>query len=158
YPDASRIWLFGGHCEKPVHLTIRARLTLLYFVVLAASFVAFFWICDFGFRRSIEISLNDASRSNLETVRRVIEGSNPRGLPKVQKELSELASLWANGAIFEVAGPDGQWIFRPQKFQAAQAPLPAATAAGMSFVTINLEALQYRIARQRVIIAGKVFL
>jgi len=58
-----------------VHLTIRARLTLLYFVVLAASFVAFFWICDFGFRRSIEITVNDASLSNLETVRHVIEGS-----------------------------------------------------------------------------------
>lgn len=141
-----------------MHLTIRARLTLLYFVVLAASFVAFFWICDFGFRRSIEITVNDASHSNLETVRRVIEGSLPRGLPKVQKELSELAGLWANGAIFEVAGPDGKWIFRPPRFQAAQTPLPEAPAAGVSFVTTNLEALQYRIARERVIIAGNVFL
>ena len=141
-----------------MHLTIRARLTLLYFVVLAASFVAFFWICDFGFRRSIEITVNDASRSNLETVRRVVEGSLPRGLPKVQKELSELAGLWAKGAIFEVAGPDGQWIFRPQRLQAVQTPLPEATAQGMSFVTTNLEALQYRIARERVVVGGNVFL
>jgi heavy metal sensor kinase len=141
-----------------VHLTIRARLTLLYCVVLAASFVAFFWICDFGFRRSIEITVNDASRSNLETVRRVIEGSLPKGLPKVRKELSELAGLWANGAFFEVAGPDGQWVFRPQRFQAAQAPLPEAPAQGMSFVTTNLESLQYRIARERVVIGGNVFL
>ncbi|MFI5094771.1 MAG: sensor histidine kinase [Candidatus Acidiferrales bacterium] len=141
-----------------MHLTIRARLTLLYFVVLATSFVAFFWICDFGFRRSIEITVNDASRSNLETVRRVIDGSFPRGLPKVQKELSELAGLWANGAIFEVAGPDGRWIFRPQRFQAAQFPLPEPPASGMSFVTTNLEALQYRIARERVVVGDNVFL
>ena len=141
-----------------MHLTIRARLTLLYFVVLAASFVAFFWICDFGFRRSIEITVNDASHSNLETVRRVIDDSLPRGVPKVQKELSELAGLWANGAIFEVAGPDGQWIFRPQRFQAPQAPLPDAPAQGISFLTTNLEALQYRIARERVVIGGDVFL
>jgi len=141
-----------------VHLTIRARLTLLYFVVLAASFVAFFWICDFGFRRSIEITVNDASRSNLETVRRVIDGSLPRGIPKVQKELSELAGLWANGAIFEVAGPDGQSIFRPKRFQALQAPLPEVPAQGISFLTTNLEALQYRIARERVVIGGGVFL
>ncbi len=141
-----------------MHLTIRARLTLLYFVVLAASFVAFFRICDYGFRRSIEITVNDASRSNVETVRRVIEGSLPRGIPKVQKELSELAGLWANGAIFEVAGPDGQWIFRPQKFQATQAPLMEAPAAGMLFITTNLQSLQYRIARERVIIAGNTFL
>jgi heavy metal sensor kinase len=141
-----------------VHLTIRARLTLLYFVVLAASFVAFFWTCDFGFRRSIEITVNDASRSNLETVHRVIEGSLPMGLPKVQKELSELAGLWANGAIFEVAGHDGQWIFRPQRFQTSQPPLPQAPASGMSFITTNLEALQYRIARQHVTLDGNVFL
>jgi len=141
-----------------VHLTIRARLTLLYFVVLAASFVAFFWICDFGFRRSIEITVNDASRSNLETVRRVIDDSLPRGVPKVQKELSELAGLWANGAIFEVAGPDGQWIFRPQRLQAPQTPLPQAPATGVAFLTTNLEALQYRIARERVVIGGTVFL
>jgi len=76
----------------------------------------------------------------------------------VQKELGELAGLWANGAIFEVAGPDGQWIFRPPRFQAAQTPLPEAPAAGMSFVTTNLEALQYRIARERVVIGGGVFL
>src|SRR5208282_2443056 len=76
----------------------------------------------------------------------------PRGVPKVQKELSELAGLWANGAIFEVAGPDGQWIFRPQRFQALQAPLPDAPAQGISFLTTNLEALQYRIARERVVI------
>ncbi|HKN23825.1 MAG TPA: ATP-binding protein [Candidatus Acidoferrum sp.] len=141
-----------------MHLTIRARLTLLYFVVLAASFVAFFWICDFGFRRSIEITVNDASRSNLETVSRVIDGSLPKGIPKVQKELSELAGLWANSAIFEVAGADGQWIFRPQRFQVPQAPLPEAPAQGMTFVTTNLEALQYRIAREHVIVGGNVFL
>jgi hypothetical protein len=55
-----------------VKLTIRARLTILYFVVLAASFIAFFWICDFGFRRGIETTVNDASRSNLQIVRRVL--------------------------------------------------------------------------------------
>ena len=141
-----------------MYLTIRARLTLLYFVVLAASFVAFFWICDIGFRRSIEITVNDASRSNLEIVQRVVDASLPRGLPKVQKELNELAGLWANGAIFEVAGPDGQWIYRPRRFQAPQAPLPEAPAQGVSFLTTNLETLQYRIARERVVLGGNLFL
>jgi hypothetical protein len=83
-----------------VKLAIRSRLTLLYFVVLAATFVAFFWICDFGFRRSIETTVNEASRSNLDIVERVVDGSLPRGLPKVHSELNELSELWANGAIF----------------------------------------------------------
>ena len=88
-------------------LTIRARLTLLYLVVLAASFVAFFWICDFGFRRGIAITVNDASRSDLEIVQRVLTLSASKGTPKIQKELTELSELWANGAIFQVSAADG---------------------------------------------------
>jgi two-component system, OmpR family, heavy metal sensor histidine kinase CusS len=140
-----------------VNLTIRARLTLLYCVVLAASFAAFFWICDFGFRRSIETTVNDASRRNLEIVQRVLENSVPRGRPKVQKELSELSELWANGAIFEVSEPDGSWIFRSPRFLLSQFPLPAPPPDGMFFLTTNLDNQQYRIAQQRVSAAGRIF-
>ena len=140
-----------------MNLTIRARLTLLYFVVLAASFAAFFWICDFGFRRSIEITVNDASRSNLERVRAVIEKALPEGVPKVRHELTELSALWASGAIFEVAGPDGQWIFQSPRFQKPQAPLPELESPEVSFLTTNLDLLQYRIARQKMALGGYTF-
>jgi heavy metal sensor kinase len=140
-----------------VNLTIRARLTLLYFVVLAASFAAFFWICDFGFRRSIEITVNDASRSNLERVRAVIEKALPEGVPKVRHELTELSGLWASGAIFEVAGPDGQWIFQSTRFLKPQAPFPELESPEVSFLTTNLDLLQYRIARQQMALAGYTF-
>lgn len=138
-------------------LTIRARLTLLYFVVLAASFVAFFWICDFGFQHGIETTVNDASQSNLDIVQRVVRNSLPKGVPKVQKELTELSELWANGAIFEVAGPDGQWIFRSPRFLLAQNPLPAPPASGIVFRTTNLDLKQYRIAQQTVSVDGQNF-
>jgi heavy metal sensor kinase len=138
-------------------ITIRARLTALYFLVLAASFTAFFFICDFGFQRSIEVTVNDASRNNLEIVGRVLQGSLAKGLPKVQKELGELSELWANGAIFEVAGPDGQWIYRSPRFLSAQSPLAPASTEKVSFLTTNLELLQYRIARQRIWIDGQGF-
>ena len=136
-------------------LTIRARLTLLYFVVLAASFAAFFWICDFGFRRGIETTVNDASRSDLEIVQRVLTLSTSRGIPKAQKELSELSELWANGAIFEVSEGDGQWIFRSPRF--LQESLPAAPSEGISFLTKNLASQQYRIAQKSVPIEGHLF-
>jgi heavy metal sensor kinase len=140
-----------------VNLTIRARLTLLYFVVLAASFAAFFWICDFGFRRSIEITVNDASQSNLERVRAVVEKALPEGIPKVGRELTELAGLWASGAIFEVAGPDGQWIFESPRFLKPQAPFPELLSDKISFLTTNLDLLQYRIARQKISLGGYTF-
>lgn len=138
-------------------LTIRARLTLLYFVVLAASFVAFFWICDFGFRRGIETTVNDASRSNLEIVQRVLSLSAAKGTPKIQKELSELAELWANGAIFQVAEGDGSWMFRSPRFLSPQSPLPAPPPRGTSFLTTNLDSEQYRIAQKSASINGRVF-
>ncbi len=141
-----------------MQLTIRARLTLLYFVVLAASFLAFFWICDFGFQRSIDTTVNDASRGNLESVRKVIETSLPEGMPKVRQELTQLSGLWANGAIFEVANADGEWLFRSPHFLSLQFALPTIPAAGVSFQTNNLELRQYRIARERVLIDGKTFL
>jgi len=140
-----------------VKLTIRARLTLLYLVVLAASFVAFFWICDFGFRRGIATTVNDASRSNLEIVQRVLTLSASKGTPKIQKELTELSELWANGAIFQVSDADGSWIFRSPRFLLPQSPLPAPPAAGISFLTRNLDSQQYRIAQKNVLLDGKMF-
>jgi two-component system, OmpR family, heavy metal sensor histidine kinase CusS len=140
-----------------VNFTIRAKLTLLYFLVLAASFCAFFWVCDLGFRRSIETTVNEASRSNLKIVQRVLENSAAKGAPKVQKELGELSELWANGAIFEVAGADGQWIFRAPRFLKPEFPLPAPSANAVSFVTRNLDLQQYRIAQERVTVEGQVF-
>jgi signal transduction histidine kinase len=141
-----------------VPLTIRTRLTLLYFGVLAASFFAFFWICDLGFRRSIETTVNNASRDNLEAVRRVIDKSFPDGLPKVRQELRELSELWANGAILEVTDQDHAVIFASEPFASPQFPLPQPLQGKISFLTTNLASLQYRIAQQAITIDGKEFL
>jgi heavy metal sensor kinase len=140
-----------------MNLPIRARLTALYFVVLALSFVAFFWVSDVGFRRSIDATADNASRTNLETVRHLLSNTSSRGEGKVRKELSELAGLWANGALFEVVGPDGNWIYRPQQFQRINSPLPKMQDADVSFVTTNLDSSQYRIALQRVMVGGGVY-
>jgi len=137
-----------------VKLTIRARLTLLYFFVLAVSFAGFFWICDVGFQRSIDTTVNDASRTNLEIVRRVMNDAASKGPEKLEKEFAELSAVWANGAIFEVAGSDGHWIFRSPKLVSPQPPLAAYTGERISFDTANLDAQQYRIARERVKIQG----
>jgi hypothetical protein len=72
-------------------LSIRWRLTLLYCLVLGLSFVVFFYICDIGFKHSIETTVNEASRGNLEIIRRLLESSTPSGQRHLQKELSELA-------------------------------------------------------------------
>lgn len=138
-------------------LTIRTRLTLMYFGVLASSFLAFFWICDLGFRRSIETTVNNASRDNLLAIQRVIEKSVHAGLPKVQRELSELSELWANGAIFQVTDAGNNLIFASPRFASPEIALPPPGRT-VSFVTTNLEKLQYRIAEESVTIGSKDFL
>jgi heavy metal sensor kinase len=139
-------------------LTIRARLTALYFLVLAASFTGFFWICDYGFQRSIATTVNDASERNLDTLKRVLQRHASQGPPQLQQELTRVSDLWESGAIFEVAGPDGQWISRAPRFLLADPVLRPAKGESISFQTTNLQALQYRVARQQTLVDGNVYL
>jgi heavy metal sensor kinase len=132
-------------------------LTLLYLAVLGLSFVAFFWICDIGFRRSIETTVNAASHSNLETVHRLVTSTEPQGAEAIARELRDLANLWANGAVFEVADGRGQWLYRSEPFLHENPSLPGATGREAKFYTTNLDSNQYRVALARVEAGGKTF-
>jgi heavy metal sensor kinase len=118
--------------------------------VLGLSFIAFFWICDIGFRRSIEATVNNASQTNLETVKRLLEKSKENAPGTIAHELRELSTLWANGALLEVADSHGNWLFRSPQFDLTQPPLPALSGSQLSFFTTNLEHFQYRVAMQRI--------
>jgi heavy metal sensor kinase len=138
-------------------ITIRARLTALYFGVLAASFSAFVWVSDVGFRRSVEVTVNDSSSVNLQSLQRLLANTAPKGPEKVQKELTELASWWPSGVLFEVADGNQEWIFRSAQFLQAGLPLPPVREGDVSFFTTNLNHIQYRIAMQRVEAGGQTF-
>jgi heavy metal sensor kinase len=121
------------------------------------TFVAFFWICDLGFRRSIETTVNAASRTNLETVQRLVASTEGRGTEAIATELRDLADLWANGAVFEVADAEGHWLYRSKLFLHEDPPLPGAAAGGTKFHTTNLDSNQYRVALSRVRLRGETF-
>jgi heavy metal sensor kinase len=125
-----------------MNLTIRTKLTALYFLVLAASLSVFVWISDVGFRKSIEVSVSDAST---------------KGDAKVQKELTELASWWPSGAVFEVADSNHNWIFRSPQFLKAGVPIPAVKDSTPTFFTTNLDHIQYRIALEKFETDGRTF-
>ncbi len=140
-----------------MNLTIRARLTLLYILVLGASFIAFFWICDFGFRRSIETTVNNSSRSNLEIVKSVVEKSHPAGAAHIRHELGELAEIWANNAIFQVQDSTGDIYYQSPQFAKPGVPFPASSLQS-AFFTRNLDHQQYRIDQQTVEIGSDHFI
>jgi heavy metal sensor kinase len=128
----------------------------LYCVVLTASFGAFVWISDVGFQRSIEATVNDASRNNLETIQRLL-GNSAAGDETVRQQLQDLSDLWPNGALFEVADAQGNWIFRPAPFLNSYPPLPAIRPGSVSFSTTNLDKLEYRVASRLGQTGSRVF-
>ncbi len=140
-----------------MNMTIRARLTALYFVVLAASFSVFVWISDVGFRRSIEVTVNNASSVNLQSLQQLLAVNAPDGTAEIQKELAQLASWWPSGVLFEVADENHDWIFQPRQFLPSSVPFPPVHDGQITFFTTNLNQLQYRIAMQRVAAGGRIF-
>jgi heavy metal sensor kinase len=138
-------------------LTIRTKLTALHSGVMILSFIGFFWIADLGFRQSIETTVNDASLTNLNVVHRLLQSKLDRGPDVMRRELQELSELWANGAIFEVANADGNWIFQSPRFAQSYPPLARPQGAQTIFLTRNLDRMQYRIALQRVDVNGQKF-
>ncbi|HEX3119846.1 MAG TPA: hypothetical protein VHP80_12190, partial [Candidatus Acidoferrum sp.] len=129
----------------------------MYFAVLAISFVAFFWICDIGFRRSIETTVNDSSETNLQTVERVLAGSEAKGKSAASQALTELGNLWANGALLEVADESGAWLYRSEPFLNEHPNLPADSDGGTTFFTTNLDFNQYRAAMARVHVGERIY-
>ncbi len=141
-----------------LNLPIRTRLTLLYSAVLGLTFVAFFWICDLGFRHSIETTVNDASRTNLETVRRLLAGTATQGDAKIAAELTDLANLWANGALLEVTdSQEKKYLFQSPQFQRPGPIQLRATGQTISYFTTNLDNQQFRVAVEKVQLNGKEF-
>jgi two-component system, OmpR family, heavy metal sensor histidine kinase CusS len=126
-------------------------------VVLAASFAGFVWISDIGFRRSIETTVDDASRGNLEVVRHFLANGDAQDHEKIAQELQRLSDLWANGALFEVADANGTWIYRSEHFLHAYPALPTAGDGDVLFWTTNLDNLQYRVALRRIEVGDSKF-
>jgi heavy metal sensor kinase len=138
-------------------LPLRARITAWYFAVLAISFAAFAWISDYGFVRSIEITANDASRANLESIENIIRRTVPRGPAEIKSELNELMGLWAGGALLEVADTEGRLIVRSPQLTRPYRDLPPVNSPQVTYLTTNLEHMQYRIAMQSLEVGGQTF-
>jgi two-component system, OmpR family, heavy metal sensor histidine kinase CusS len=140
-----------------MNLPLRARITAWYFMVLVVAFAALAWISDIGFQHSIETTVNDASRASLESIRRVLARSAPKGEQEVKGELNELAGLWADAALLDVSDAADHTIFQSPPFTKALPPLPPVDGAQVTFFTTNLDRLQYRIAMRVFETNGQTF-
>ncbi|MGC1903785.1 MAG: ATP-binding protein [Candidatus Acidiferrum sp.] len=71
--------------------------------------------------------------------------------------MDELASLWANGALLEVADQSQGWLYRSEPFLDQHPTLPSDSEGGTKFFTTNLESNQYRVAMARVHVGDQVY-
>jgi len=138
-----------------MNLPLRARITAWYFTVLVVAFTSFAWISELGFQHSIEITVNDASRANLESIQRVLARAAPKGIQEVKAELNELEGVWAGAALLEVSDAHGRMIFQSDPFQRPYGTLPPMKKREVTFYTINLDNLQYRIAMREAEVNGQ---
>ena len=138
-------------------LPLRARITAWYFAVLVVAFASFAWISDLGFQHSIDTTVNEASRANLESIQNLLKRTAPKGLAEVNDELNELAGLWAGASLLEVADAGGKIIFQSPPFKNPYGADHPATKDGISFITTNLDSLQYRIATGKIDVGGQTF-
>ena len=83
------------------------------FTVLVVAFASFAGISDLGFQRSIETTMNDASRANLESIQRVLARTAAKGIEEVKKELDELDGVWAGAALHADGGPAARLVYLP---------------------------------------------
>jgi heavy metal sensor kinase len=140
-----------------MRLPLRARITAWYFAVLVVAFASFAWISDLGFQQSIDTTVNDASRANLESIQNVLKRTAPRGIAEVEKELDELGSVWAGAALLEVSDTNGKMLFQSPPFKNPYGADHPASKDGISFITTNLDNLQYRIATGKADLGGQIF-
>src|SRR5882762_5582465 len=138
-------------------LPLRARITAWYFTVLVVAFASFAWISDLGFRHSIETTVNDASRASLDSIERILVRTAPKGMDEVKEELNELGSAWAGAALLEVSDGDGKLIFQSEPFRRPYGAIPPMKKGEITFYTLNLDSLQYRIATCAAEINGQTF-
>jgi heavy metal sensor kinase len=138
-------------------LPLRARITAWYFAVLVVAFASFAWISDLGFRHSIETTVNDASRANLESIQNVLVRAAPKGPEEVKEELNQLVGLWAGAGLLEATKSDGTIVFQSTQFQDTYPPLPKTTGSEIAFFTTNLSRVQYRVAMRAVSLNGQTF-
>ena len=106
-------------------LSIRARLTLWYSVILALTFMLLAAVLWFALQHSIRTSVDKNLRSRLETVHHYIDQQmrENEGV-HLQQELSDDADVVAGGSLLRFASTTGAWIYRSRVTEAWRLTMP----------------------------------
>ncbi len=138
-------------------LSIRTRLTLWYFGVLAAALVVFAAGTWFAMRGSLHQAVDDSLRDRVRGIARFIEEQGDSlPLDEMQFEFREHSVLGPGGDLFQVADDRGNWLYRSDPFYDEHMPLygQQELASGRRLESVTIQNTPLRLLSQTVTVGG----
>lgn len=134
-------------------LSIGARLTVWYSLILALSLGLFGAIAYFAMIHSIRATIDPALRQRIQAVRDIIQEDAPSGLAALQDEFRELADSEGSGARLRVTNEGGAMIFASPDMQSAREPRRIQDGT-RPFIS-RIGNARYRFLREKIEIGGE---
>src|SRR5438132_7845931 len=138
--------------------SIRARLTLWYFVVQAITFVAFGVGIFFAVRGSVHAAIDEDLRQRLQGIRRFMDRFGPNfSEDDLRYELREHSGLRPGGDLLQVSDAQGNWIFRSVSIRNYDIPRPGDGPAAPRYETRAVQGIPLRIVSARFGVPGNTY-
>jgi heavy metal sensor kinase len=110
-------------------LSIRLRLTVWYFAVLAVVLSLFGLSAYLVMRDSIHRTIDEELRARMEGARRLVERTARYGTEDLQRELREHSAL-SGGALLQVSDQQGNWLYRSTSMSDYEIPISGGNFTG----------------------------
>ncbi len=133
-------------------LSIGARLTAWYSLILALSLCLFSAIAYFAMSQSIRTTIDSGLGQRIQAVRDIIKEDAPNGLAALQDEFRELADSEGAGARLRVAYDGGTVIYASPDLQEPQEPRRAQSIPRP--FTAKISDARFRFQRERTEVGG----
>ena len=140
--------------------SVRMRLTLWYFAVLALALLAFGSAMWFGMQKSLYSALDDSLNDRVRGVRKFIEEQAAWLSPEqTRMEFREHSVLGPGGDLFQVMDGDGQWIYRSDALYDSKVPIytHAQLASGQRFEDLEIRGTPLRFLSSKVVALGRPY-
>ncbi|MCW5979703.1 MAG: HAMP domain-containing protein [Bryobacteraceae bacterium] len=140
--------------------SIRTRLTLWYFAVLALALVLFAAGMWLAMRNSLYHAVDDTLRDRVVGIAHFIEQQGESlPLEALRLEFREHSVLGPGGDLFQVAEEGGNWLYRSDPFYDERMPIyeAAEIGSGKRFETIEIQGTPLRLLSQNTVVSGRQY-
>ncbi len=135
-------------------LSLRTKLTVWYFAVLAATFSLFSVVAYLVMGTSIHATVDGELKVRARLIRGLMERHAREGL-ELPDELREHSQLESEGSLFEIADAQGNWIYR--SVAARQKDVPLSLGKEGTVETVHVQGVPWRMFTTVATVAGRPY-